>query len=59
MNKHFRTVYIVRWECDAADYWHIVGAYTMQDEALFAVKVFQERNPDGLTYVETVILPAR
>lgn len=59
MNECDRTVYIVRWECDIADDWYVVGAYTVQDEALFAAKIFQERNPDGLTYVETVILPAR
>lgn len=59
MNECDRTVYIVRWECGIADDWYVVGAYTVQDEALFAAKIFQERNPDGLTYVETVILPAR
>lgn len=59
MSEYDRTVYLVRWECGIADDWYIVGAYTSKDKAIEEGKVYQERNLDGMVYIETVILPAR
>ena len=58
MSKNFKTVYIVRWVHSTANVCHFVGVYNIQDEALTVAKAIQEKNPDGLTYVETVIVPA-
>lgn len=44
MSEYFRTVHIVRWECGSANYWDIVGAYTIQGEVFSPCNYFVARD---------------